>query len=178
MTLELLANQGREKVYSSLAGRNYNDILAKRQNLLNCFGNNVEQEHKRELVARIKDVSFVNDARSINPNATWFSMESVTNKIVWIADVDSKDNNFTCLIPIAREKVGAMICFGKERQNLKNTFEGLIHNIFEVNNINEAVMLANAIAESEDVVMYSPANGVEDEIDIKGEGFRHAVNTL
>ena len=47
-----------------------------------------------------------------------------------------------------------------------------------MNNIQEAVIFANAIAENDDVVLYSPANGNREDVEIKGNAFRKAVNEI
>lgn len=178
MTLEGLAKQGREKIYTTLAGRNYDDIISKRNGLMKCFSNKEEIEHKREFIAKIKDIAFINDARSVNANSTWFTMENITNRIVWVVDIDTYENNFTLLMPICREKVGGIICFGKNKNSIVKIFEGIVSEIYEVNNIQEAVILSNAIAEIEDVVLYSPANGNKSDIESKGNAFRKAVNEI
>ncbi len=178
MTLEGLAKQGREKIYSSLAGRNYNEIISKRSSLMLCFSKIEEIEHKREFVAKIKEISFVNDARSINANSTWFTMENITNRIVWILDIDNTEMDFTLLFPICREKVGNIICFGANKEKGVEIFNGLVSGVYEVNNIQEAVIFANAIAENDDVVLYSPANGNREDVEIKGNAFRKAVNEI
>lgn len=178
MTIELLAKQGVKKVYTNLAGRTYHDILFKRKELYRQFSPEIEQEHQREVVAKIKDVKYINDAFSINSNITWFTMEQISSRIVWIVENDNAEQNFDGLISTCREKVVALICFGQNIEMLKKTFQGIVPSILTVNNINDAVILASAVAEENDVVVFSPANGNNEDIEKRGIEFRKAVNNL
>ncbi|HBN04455.1 MAG TPA: UDP-N-acetylmuramoyl-L-alanine--D-glutamate ligase, partial [Bacteroidales bacterium] len=61
---------------------------------------------------------------------------------------------------------------------LKKTFQGIVPSILPVNNINDAVILASAVAQENDVVLFSPANGSQEDIEKRGLEFRRAVNNL
>lgn len=178
MTIDLLAKQGAKKVYTNLAGRTYQDILFKREEMQNQFSPQIEQEHQREVVAKIRDVKYINDAFSINSNITWFTMEQISSRIVWIVENDNVEQNYDGLISTCREKVVALICYGKNIEMLKKTFQGIVPSILPVNNINDAVILASAVAQENDVVLFSPANGSKEDIEKRGLEFRKAVNNL
>ena len=178
MTIDSLAKQGATKLYTTLAGRTYDEILFKRKELYNMFATNKEEQNKRELVAKIKDVNYINDACSINSNITWFTIEQISSRIIWIVEDNEGVEDYSNLMSVSREKVGALICFGNNTKKVKNTFQGVVSIILPVNNMKDAVLLAGAMAEEKDVVLYSPANGVKEDIDKRGIEFRKAVNNL
>lgn len=179
MTIDSLAKQGASKLYTNLAGRTYDEVLFKRKELYNMmFSTESEEQHKRELVATIKDVNYINDACSINTNITWFTMEQISSRIIWIVEDNYGNIDYSSLMSISREKVGGLIYFGHNTEILKKTFQGIIPMILPVNNINEAVLLAGAMAEEKDVVLFSPANGLKEDIEKRGIEYRNAVNNL
>ncbi len=178
MTIELLAKQGAKHIYTNLAGRTYQEILFKRKELHNQFSPQIEQEHQREVVAKIKEVKYINDAFSINTNITWFTMEQISGRIIWIVEDNDSQQSYDALKSTCREKVVALICYGKNIEKLRKTFDGIISSILPVNNIDDAVLLASAVAEETDVVLFSPANGRKEDIEKRGIEFRKAVNNL
>jgi UDP-N-acetylmuramoylalanine--D-glutamate ligase len=178
MTIELLAKQGAKKIYTNLAGRTYDEIMFRRKDLYYMFATEKEEENKRELVAKIKDVNYINDSCSINPNITWFTMEQIANKIIWIVEDNEGKQDYTSLMNVSREKVGVLICFGENIEAIRQTFQGIIPSILPVNNVNEAVLLAEAVAQEKDIVLFSSANGEPKDIERRGISYRKAVNNL
>ena len=178
MNIELLAKQGAKKVYTNLAGRTYDEILFKRKDLYNMFATQKDEKHKRELVAKIKNVNYVNDAFSTNNNITWFTMEQIPSKIIWIANDDLGIKDYSSLMTVCEQKVSVLIMFGQNTAKLKSTFQDIIPTILPVNDMNDAVLLASAVAEGNDVVLYSPANGESGDIERRGLEFSSRVNNL
>ena len=75
MTIDKLATQGRT-VYSTLAGRQYSEVSRLRnETLRSMFGSKENSKHKKQVIANIKGVKYIDDSKSINPNSTWFSFE-------------------------------------------------------------------------------------------------------
>ncbi|MCK9162969.1 MAG: hypothetical protein WCR29_00430 [Bacteroidales bacterium] len=178
MNIDLLAKQGAKKVYTNLAGRTYDEILFKRKDLYNMFATPKDEKNKRELVATIKDVNYINDAFSTNNNITWFTMEQIPSRIIWIANDDLGTKDYTSLMSVCEEKVSVLIMFGKNTENLKSTFKDIIPTILPVNDMKDAVLLASAVAQERDVVLYSPANGANEDIEKRGLEFCSRVNNL
>ena len=178
MNIDLLAKQGAKKIYTNLAGRTYDEVLFKRKELYNIFASQKDEKNKRELVATIKDISYINDAFSNNNNITWFTMEQISSRIIWIVNDDYGTTDYSSLMSICKEKVSVLIVFGSKAQILKTTFDGIIHSILSVNDMNDAVVLASCVAQEKDIVLYSPANGNEEDIQIRGSEFCRVVNNL
>ncbi|MDD4001943.1 MAG: hypothetical protein PHU35_04060, partial [Bacteroidales bacterium] len=135
MNIDLLAKQGAKKIYTNLAGRTYDEVLFKRKELYNIFASQKDEKNKRELVATIKEISYINDAFSNNNNITWFTMEQISSRIIWIVNDDYGTTDYSSLMSICKEKVSVLIVFGSKAQILKTTFDGIIHSILSVNDM-------------------------------------------
>ncbi|MBO5963420.1 MAG: hypothetical protein U0K83_03490 [Bacteroidales bacterium] len=178
MNIEDLAVQGRKSIYGNLAERNYSEMLRYRNNTLrSMFSDRQSMNHKNQVVANIKGVSYIDDARSIKPNSTWFTFEQTNNPIIWILDPSEGIKDLTCLIGEVKQKVHTLIIVGEDIANVKKTFVGLT-NLIQAANLEEAVKTAYFFANEPDVVIYSPASGSEEQVDINGKRFLRLVNDL
>ena len=102
MTLESLAKQGREKIYTNLAGMDTVKLKKLRDEAMRLsFSSFDEMKYKLEFVARINGMEFVNDASSRTPNATWYSLDTMEKPVIWIANGDVNDVDFETLKPLA-----------------------------------------------------------------------------
>jgi UDP-N-acetylmuramoylalanine-D-glutamate ligase len=85
--------------------------------------------------------------------------------------------DLTCLIGEVKQKVHTLIIVGEDIANVKKTFVGLT-NLIQAANLEEAVKTAYFFANEPDVVIYSPASGSEEQVDINGKRFLRLVNDL
>ena len=96
MNIETLATQGRDKVFNGLAGIDATKLKKLRnQNLRECFSHFEEEPFRLQFMARIHGMEFINDAISRTPNATWYSLETINNAVIWIANGDNNPNTVT-----------------------------------------------------------------------------------
>lgn len=177
MTIDKLATQGRT-IYSTLAGRQYSEISRLRnETLKSMFASKDEVKHKKQVVANIKGVKYMDDSKSITPNSTWFTFETIGNPIIWILEIEDETANFLSLANSVKEKVHTLIVVGGRNNSLSKIFSGLT-NLIQVNNLSDAVKMAYYFANEPDVVLYSPANGCEENIEDKANRFLQLVNEL
>ena len=113
---ESLATQGREKVHTGLAGIDSSRLKKLRNSQLKeCFNLIDEMRHKLEFVARIRGISFIDDAASRSPLSTWYALETIEGKVVWIANGTTnniqKAAEFKRLRNLVENKVTKIICF-------------------------------------------------------------------
>ena len=137
--------------------------------------------HRMEPVAVINGVSFVNDSKGTNVDATAYALESYSQPLIWIAGGVDKGNDYSVLYPITEGKVKMLICLGTDNSKLRSAFAGRIEEIRETQQISEAVAWGLQEGKEGDVVLLSPACASFDlfkNYEDRGEQFKAAVNQL
>ena len=114
-------------------------------------------EHRLERVIMVHGIEFINDSKATNVNSTWYALESITIKTVWIVGGIDKVNDYTSLIPLVKEKVSAIICLGNEVENIKDSFQNLGIQMHFAQDMEKAVNLSYECAYKGDAVLLSPA---------------------
>ncbi len=149
----------------------------KREHHQACFSD-FQMEHRLEYVATIKGVQYINDSKATNVNATWYALEATEGPIVLIIGGIDKGNDYTILQEVAKEKVGAIICLGKDNRKLLSAFTGVVPRITEAKTMDEAVNKATWYTAGIRTIMLSPACAsfdlFENYID-RGKKFKEAV---
>ena len=182
MYLQELALGGRHNVYNSMAAA----IAAKVMDIDNAVIRNglatfQAVEHRLEKVLSIRDVLYINDSKATNVDAAWYALECQTRPVVWIVGGTDKGNDYASLIPLAKEKVKAMICMGLDNTKFHESFEGIVPEIHDVTSAEAAVQLAHRIAVSGDCVLLSPCCASFDlfkNYEDRGRQFKEAVRNL
>lgn len=178
---ETIATQAREKSHTGLAGIDSSKLKSLRsEHLKACFNLIDEMRHKLEFVARIKGVSFIDDAASRSPMTTWYALETVEGRVVWIANGTTsmqKASEYKRLRVLAERKVERIICLGNKAL-YQTIFGDVVKDITEVGTMAEAVTKAFYGCEENMKVLFSPSyeNGISYEE--QGESFKHEVNEL
>lgn len=137
--------------------------------------------HRLEQFLKIQNVSYVNDSKATNVNATFYALDSVNSQTVWIAGGVDKGNDYNLLLPLVREKVKAIVCLGIDNQKLLEVFGPVVETIVETQSIDEAVKIAHKIALKKETVLLSPACASFDlfeNYEDRGDQFKQAVRNL
>jgi len=113
--------------------------------------------HRLEKVADFHDISFINDSKATNLDATIKAIESYDRPIIWIAGGVDKGNDYDILLSYVQNKVKGLICLGKDNRKIVNAFQGHIKDITETIDIQRAVRNAFKLAGPGDVILFSPA---------------------
>ena len=182
MYLQELALGGKHNVYNSMAAA----IAAKVMDIDNDVIRNglatfQAVEHRLEKVLSIKDVLYINDSTATNVDAAWYALECQTRPVVWIVGGTDKGNDYTTLLPLAKEKVKAMICMGLDNKKFHESFEGVVPEIHDVTSAADAVKLAHKLATAGDCVLLSPCCASFDlfkNYEDRGRQFKEAVRNL
>ena len=179
MTIETLAQQGRTSIPTTLAQVNANRLKKMRNaGLRSCFERFDDIRYRKEFVARINGKTFINDASSSNVNATCFTLESTDGSLIWIANGNDDNANYSSLRPAALRKVRMLYCVGSNNENLHRSFAGIIPNIIDVATLGEAVSNAFYSPLETANVIYSPAANNGHSVKENGELFQTEVNEL
>ena len=137
--------------------------------------------HRQQYIANIDDVMYYDDSKAESVNATWFTFENIIDPVVWIAGGKANHTDFSDLLPMVKKNVKALICLGKDNNKLIETFSDSVAEIFEAHSMDEAVNMANIIAQEGDIVLFSPAcksdKARENYIE-RGNQFTESVNKL
>jgi UDP-N-acetylmuramoylalanine--D-glutamate ligase len=138
-------------------------------------------EHRLEFVAKIHGIDFINDSKATNVNSTWYALESINNKIVWIVGGVDKGNDYSMLFDLVKEKVKAIVCLGKDNQKIIDAFGDKVETIVEARSAEEAVAFGYRFAKKDESVLLSPACAsfdLFDDYEDRGNQFKAAVKRL
>ena len=182
MYLQELALGGKHNVYNSMAAALAAKVMdIDNEAIRSGLATFQAVEHRLENVLSIKDVLYINDSKATNVDAAWYALECQTRPVVWIVGGTDKGNDYASLIPLAKEKVKAMICMGIDNRKFHESFEGVVPEIHDVTSAKDAVKLAHNLAVSGDVVLLSPCCASFDlfkNYEDRGRQFKDAVRNL
>jgi len=177
-----LKQKGQHNIYNSMAAGIASSIVEiKSDTIRDCLYHFKGLEHRMELVSNLYGIEFINDSKATNVNSTWYAMETLEKKMIWIAGGQDKGNNYDILKPLVKDKVKVLICLGKDNKRLKESFSDSIEHIEETQNMREAVHKAYTLAENGDAVLLSPSCASFDlfkNFEDRGEQFKKAVLSL
>lgn len=138
--------------------------------------------HRMEPAGELHGVTFVNDSKGTNPDASIKAIEAIEGGIVLIAGGYDKKSDYEDLIRAFGSKVRALVLLGKTADDIQNTAEGLgYHTILRARDMKESVEKAYAAAHPGDTVLLSPACASWDMyscFEERGEDFKSRVAQL
>jgi UDP-N-acetylmuramoylalanine--D-glutamate ligase len=158
MPLTELSLKGKHNLYNAMAagtaaliaGASVEQVV----HGLSTFGG---VEHRLEAAGTVNGVDYINDSKATNVNSAWFALDSMTKPVVWIAGGTDKGNDYSELFSLVSEKVKALICLGVDNSKLIRDFSDKVRVVKESRSMEEALTLAQQVAEAGDVVLLSPA---------------------
>lgn len=136
--------------------------------------------HKTEFVNKINNVTFINDSKATNVDATKAAIENTTSPIILIMGGVHKGSSYTYLAQLIKNKVKHLILMGKAKDIIKKDIGELVPLTY-VYSMENAVEEAFSVAEPNDTILLSPAcssfdmfsNYIE-----RGNLFKNSVNIL
>jgi len=177
-----LSLQGKHNTYNSMAAGIAGMVFKIRnEQLRESLADFKGVEHRLEHFLKVHGIEFINDSKATNVNSTWYALESIPGKIVWIAGGIDKGNDYTMLKSLVKEKVKAIVCLGKDNTKLHAAFNNVVKNIVDTSSMEEAVKAAYYLARNGDTVLLSPACASFDlfeNYEDRGEQFKKEVRDL
>ena len=134
-----------------------------------------------EPVITVCGVNFINDSKATNVNSTWYALECMENKSVWIVGGVDKGNDYSELFPVVAKKVKAIVCLGKDSKKIIEAFKDKVATIVETATMEEAVRSSYYLAKKDETVLLSPACASFDlfsNYEDRGRQFKEAVRKL
>ena len=182
MSLEELSLKGRHNTYNSMAAGIAGNVLKIRNEVIReALMDFQGVEHRLETVMKVHGINFINDSKATNVNSTWYALESVKGKTVWIVGGVDKGNDYSELYNLVENKVKAIVCLGKENDRVIQAFSGRVESIVETRNMEDAVRTAYYLARDGETVLLSPACASFDlfeSYEDRGRQFKEAVKSL
>lgn len=182
METESIALEGKHNMKNAMAATSVAKLLQIRKaTIRESLSNFQGVEHRLEKVLKIQNVQYINDSKATNVNAAFFALDSMNTPTVWIVGGVDKGNDYNELMSLVREKVKAIICLGIDNRKIIDAFGNVVDIMVEVNNMNDAVRMAQRLTEKGDTVLLSPACASFDlfeNYEDRGKQFKQAVQNL
>jgi len=135
--------------------------------------------HRMEIVRKVDGVTYINDSKATNVDATIKSLRSIDEKVVLILGGSDKNLDFHPLLDHLG-RVKEVILIGQTRDKIRSVLAGHC-GISDAGTLEEAVSRASAVASPGETVLLAPACASFDMFNNyahRGEVFRRAVQAL
>lgn len=135
-------------------------------------------EHRRELVAKIRGVTYVNDSKSTTPDSLLFALGQTRGSIVVIVGGRDKGLDFGPLAQALHQaRIRGIVLLGESRARLRLLL-GASDTLREAPTLDAAIHEAEALARPGDTVLFSPAYASFDmfrDFEERGRAFKAVV---
>jgi UDP-N-acetylmuramoylalanine--D-glutamate ligase len=137
-------------------------------------------EHRLEHVAKLDGADWYNDSKATNINAAWYGLSSFERPIIWLAGGEGDNNDYYSIAELVKKKVKNVISFGNDASEIFSTYSSMV-SCDKTVDLEEAVQLANSMAEDGDIILLSPACKSFDQYtnyEERGRHFKELVGEL
>lgn len=137
-------------------------------------------EHRLELVSSINGVTFYNDSKATNVDATIKALESFPGNIHIILGGKDKGSDYTLLVPLLRERARAAYLIGAAAEKIRSQIHGTT-TLVSAGTLERAVRQAFEAAKAGDIVLLAPACASFDQFENyeqRGRIFKELVLSL
>jgi UDP-N-acetylmuramoylalanine--D-glutamate ligase len=153
----------------------------RKESLKETFAEFENVEHRLEFVANVHGIEYINDSKATNVNSTWYALERMDKKVIWIVGGVDKMVDYSSLHGLVKDKVRAIIYMGTEKPKMFENFMDKVSLITDASSMEEAVRNAYFAAEKGETVLLSPASAsfnMFDNLEERGKVFKKAVRGL
>lgn len=182
MSINDLSLEGKHNVKNAMAATAVAQLMRiRKETIRESLSNFQGVEHRLEPVLKIQNVQYINDSKATNINSTFYALDSMKTPTVWIVGGVDKGNDYSELMPLVREKVKAIVCLGVDNRKIIDAFENVVDVMVETTSMQEAVKVAQKLAEKGDTVLLSPSCASFDlfeNYEERGKQFKNAVQNL
>jgi UDP-N-acetylmuramoylalanine--D-glutamate ligase len=137
-------------------------------------------EHRLEFVAEISGVSFFNDSKATNVDATIKALEAFSGGLFVILGGKDKGSDYAPLIPLLRERARGVLLIGAAEEKIAAQLDGAVPFV-RARTLDRAVELAYQRAREGDTVLLAPACSSFDQFENyehRGRAFKKLVRAL
>lgn len=152
-----LSLSGRHNLANALAALALGEAVGlNRESMLAALRRYTGLAHRCEWITKRNDVVWINDSKATNVGAAVAALAGFANPVVLIAGGDAKAADLAPLKQPVAEHARAVVLLGKDAPRLQALLEGVVP-LRQVSSIEEAVRVADELAQPGDVVLLSPA---------------------
>jgi len=137
-------------------------------------------EHRLEFVATVRGVSFFNDSKATNVDATKKALEAFPGGVHLILGGKDKNSDYTELADLIRARVKIVYTIGSAAEKIERHLTGVVK-IVSAGTLDSAVRQAAQLAVAGDVVLLAPACASFDQFtsyEHRGRVFKELVQGL
>lgn len=143
--------------------------------------------HRIQTVAKIDEITWVDDSKATNPHAADSSLRAF-EKVVWIAGGQAKNTSFDDLIARHRDRIRGVVLLGIDREHIHQALTRhapeipvIVVDSQDTGAMDEVVGAARSFARPGDTVLLAPGCASKDMYqgyDARGDAFAAAVKKL
>jgi UDP-N-acetylmuramoylalanine--D-glutamate ligase len=182
MSILDIALQGNHNTYNSMAaGISGMVVNIRSEKIRESLADFKGVEHRLERFLKVHGIEFINDSKATNINSTWYALESMTQKTVWIVGGVDKGNDYSQLFDLVKAKVKAIVCLGIDNSKILQAFKHLGIDMIETQSMEDAVRSSYYLAKKDETVLLSPACASFDlfeNYEDRGHQFKQSVREL
>ena len=182
MSMFDLSMQGKHNAYNSMAAGIASRVLEiRKETIRESLSDFQGVEHRLEPVIKVHGIEFINDSKATNVNSTWYALETMKSKVVWIVGGVDKGNDYSMLRSLVKDKVKAIVCLGTDNTRIHHAFDDMVDVVVDTESMEEAVRTSYYLAKEGDTVLLSPACASFDlfeNYEDRGRQFKSAVRNL
>ncbi len=139
-------------------------------------------EHRLEVFTTRRGITFINDSKATNPEATIKALEAMDGPTVLIAGGMDKGSDFTPVIEKFSPWVTHLCLYGETKEIFKDTAESMGYRAVSLHeDLKEALSRGLEVAREGDRILLSPACASWDmyeNFEARGRHFKNLVNEL
>jgi UDP-N-acetylmuramoylalanine--D-glutamate ligase len=113
--------------------------------------------HRVEWVAELNHVDYYDDSKGTNVGATCAALSGLPQKVVLIAGGDGKGQDFAPLLPAVNHNARAVVLIGRDATLIEQALAETTVPMYHAHDMQEAVIIAQRVAQANDAVLLSPA---------------------
>lgn len=155
-------------------------IKLRQRNIAESLSDFEGSAHKLEVVKNFSGVTFIDDARSTNSNAVWYSLQTMNKPTIWITNIDDPDTITDDVMEQVSQKVKGVVLQGVYSLDVFQKFASAGVPVVMQMSMEDAVNYAFYACKKDDVVLYAPGvrgNG-QSTYRERGDKFKAAVAQL
>ncbi len=137
-------------------------------------------EHRQEFVREVNGVRYYNDSKATSVDAVWYALQAFDAPIVLMLGGRDKGNDYTRIRDLVQKNVRAIVALGESADKVEKAFSDL-KPVQRAHAMDEAVLIAQRLAQQGDVVLLSPACASFDwfeNYEQRGNVFKELVKNL